>query len=179
MLHETDEIMKDLMEINRQTCLNIFHMVSVDQQPKGLSPRLVIPLYSSSGQPRISEQEARFLFCEVVNGTQYYYSIETPTKEKYSNQAERESIKRSALTDATLWRYTTTGFEKTVNVEFKGLTPAEEEIEKDLRSLLYASQVPCTVIPFPTLTERPPAPGSTLFTIHGTRVHCKRYTFTV
>ena len=50
--------------------------------------RIIFPQYRKKGKTRFSEQELRFVFVEqlnkeIDNGWDVYYSIETPTRERY------------------------------------------------------------------------------------------------
>ena len=49
--------------------------------------RLVFPKYSGGTKKRVSEQELRFVFVELLQPLlkkyDYYYSVETPTEDKY------------------------------------------------------------------------------------------------
>lgn len=68
--------------------------------------RLVVPKYgdhgSNAGKPRISEQELRFAFIEALKeeekaqGYLYSYSVETPTKNRYSFGGEIPKIEKSS-----------------------------------------------------------------------------------
>ncbi len=97
--------------------------------------RLVMPSYSN-GVKRVSEQEARFSCCallEHVGG--FFYSVETPTTESYSFTGE-EANRRSGCIDLTLYHEKVGGFERVVNIEFKAGQPVNGQIEKDLQKLL-------------------------------------------
>lgn len=82
---------------------------------------------------RISEQEARFLMCNILNKSDYFYSIETPTTNLYRFSGKGE---RSAAMDLTLWQYNGKKFERLVNIEFKAHNVAEENIRKDIEKLV-------------------------------------------
>ena len=60
--------------------------------PKPLS-RILFPKYREIGKTRFSEQELRFIFVEqlnkeISNGWDVYYSVETPTMERYKFKDE-------------------------------------------------------------------------------------------
>ena len=92
--------------------------------------KLIFPLIGKkkekqeNGEKRISEQEARFLFVhKIENQGNYYYSVETPTKEKYSGFSTKEPKinpkGRSASIDVTLYKKNDNGFELKHMIEFK------------------------------------------------------------
>lgn len=66
--------------------------------------RLVVPKYgehgSNNGKSRLSEQELRFAFIEAFKeddkASEYLYSIETPTKERYYFGGEVPEIKKES-----------------------------------------------------------------------------------
>ncbi|RLF01280.1 MAG: hypothetical protein DRJ64_10845 [Thermoprotei archaeon] len=78
---------------------------------------------------RISEQEARFVYCSVLNKSNFFYSIETPTEKRYGDG------NRSASTDLSIYKYMN-GFRKLADVEFKDHNARFEEIEKDVKKLV-------------------------------------------
>jgi len=125
---------------------------------------LVFPKYSSKGKAkhngiRISEQELRFLFVDVMkyhpNGKNFYYSIETPTIDKYifsdknnnNNKLPRVATEkekgRSGNFDLVL-------FDKAGNrvayIEFKA-KGSQKEYEKDILKLVNeCNGIPCFII---------------------------------
>ena len=99
--------------------------------------RLIFPVYSGSrnGELRVSEQEARFAFAESITATNYFYSIETPTKEGYQLTGSKPM---SAQTDLTVYD---SHLRPILNVEFKakGVSTSARSlftIQKDLQKLL-------------------------------------------
>ena len=79
---------------------------------------------------RISEQEARFLFVKhVEDSTEYFYSIEAPTKGKYSFTGTNQ---RSGSVDVCL-------YDEMLNrkhlIEFKALNGGIDSISKDFEKL--------------------------------------------
>lgn len=122
-------IQEDLLEINLRVCNNIWDIIDINQFPTGLTPRLVIPY--GNDRKRISEQEARFLYCSVLQGTNYYYSVETPTKGKYMFSGVG-SI--SARSDISLYYVESNSGNliQQVNIELKAHNPEVKLIEKDI-----------------------------------------------
>lgn len=125
-------MISELMEINRRLSANLWFMTDVGNKHSGLTPRLVFPHKRKSGI-RISEQEARTLYCGILNTSNYYYSIETPTVNMYQ-QTGKTGI--SASTDLSIWTFSDNNFTKKVNVEFKAHTPSIEHIQKDIEKLV-------------------------------------------
>ncbi len=125
------QLVDDLFEINRRICCDIWNLCSANDKPSGLSPRLIFPK-EKDDKLRISEQEAKILCCSVLNSLNYFYSVETPTREKY--QQKGESPTRAHI-DVSLYNFENNQLEHVANVEFKYST-APEAIRKDIEKLL-------------------------------------------
>lgn len=125
-------VIDDLFEINRRLSFNLWNLTDVNSIPTGLSPRLIFPKMRS-GEKRISEQESLISYCGILNTLNYYYSIETPTKEVYQQTGKNP---KSARSDISLYNYDGNIFVKVANVELKAKTPGEEQIRKDIEKLL-------------------------------------------
>jgi hypothetical protein len=125
-------IIDDVVEINRRLFYDLWNISDVNHPPSGLSSRLILPKRRSE-DIRISEQESRFLYCSLLNTLNYYYSVETPTEDVYSQKGETP---RSAASDLSLYVYKKNKFKKVVNVEFKAHNPSKEHIKKDIEKLL-------------------------------------------
>ena len=73
---------------------------------EGQESKLIFPKYRSGNQ-RISEQESRLLFIrELEKQNEFYYSIETPTKEQYnkfSSETPEIGAGRSGCIDMSLY----------------------------------------------------------------------------
>lgn len=94
---------------------------------------------------RISEQELRFLFVEeflkkLNNG--FYYSVETPTKEKYKFGKTNDDIKndvsgRSASIDMCIFKKCNKNkYTRIFNIEFKNTNASKKSISKDILKLM-------------------------------------------
>jgi hypothetical protein len=68
----------DIFEINRTICFNLWDMVDVHSEPRGLSPRLILP-EKRNKDIRISEQESRILYYAGWH-KQHYVMSRTITK---------------------------------------------------------------------------------------------------
>ena len=118
----------------------------------GSQSRIIFPRYSTKyrdGETRISEQELRFIFVEQFNKYcqeeqwEAYYSVETPTEEKYifsedgktvnPHKAEENDEKgQSAMIDLCIHDK---NFHRIALVEFKALNPKEPAYAKDFCKL--------------------------------------------
>jgi hypothetical protein len=90
------------------------------------------------GEARISEQEARVLWCrEVEKRNGYYYAIEAPTTETYIQQSNARKTDRPirARTDAALYKESRGKLKRVANVEFKSKQPSPQQIQKDVEKL--------------------------------------------
>jgi len=96
-----------------------------------MSPRLVFP--KKGTVCRVSEQEAKVLCCNVLNGSDYYFSVETPTQQLYKQKGNSPTRARS---DISLYAWTGSDFSKLANMEFKAHTPGVAEFSKDVEKLV-------------------------------------------
>lgn len=114
--------------------------------------RIIFPKYSGryrNGETRISEQELRFIFVEQFNkycennSWNAYYSVETPTEEKYVfskehikvvpyKADEKEKTGQSAMIDLSIHN---DKFDRIALIEFKALNPEESAFAKDFCKL--------------------------------------------
>lgn len=125
-------IADDLLELNRRTAFALWNVGSLTNPPKGLSPRLIFPGYRS-GTTRVSEQEARWLWCSTLSETSYYYALEVPTEEKYQQKGEKPISGRSDVSIYDLDQYKLV---KIANIEFKEGNVDIESLRKDFEKLM-------------------------------------------
>jgi hypothetical protein len=130
-------MIEDLKELNKQLAykmMNVIRAENADTKIKmnHLGPRLVFPL-SRGEKVRISEQESKIIFCSVLNNTNYYYSVETPTKEGYSFSGSKDL---SARSDLSIYTVENDSLIKKVNVELKSGNPEIKSISKDIEKLI-------------------------------------------
>lgn len=123
-------VKEDLIEINRLMLLSLSNLLCANSNISGLSPRLIFPVLNN--RLRISEQEARLIYCNILNNTNYFYSIETPTILKYQFSGISKS---TASSDLSIYSYDSK-FCKVVNVEFKSHNVEYKNIAKDIEKLL-------------------------------------------
>lgn len=99
---------------------------------------------------RISEQELRFLFVEQFikdTSNEFFYSVETPTEEKYKFGKNLEDIiknknihKKSASIDMCVYKRNEKKYERIFNIEFKHENGAHKNIAKDILKLVREKQ---------------------------------------
>ena len=100
---------------------------------------------------RISEQELRFLFVEEFKKqcTNLFYSIETPTEDKYKFGKSPSAIMvdningQSALLDMCVFSRNDAKpkeYQREINIEFKHKNPSLEKISKDILKLINEPQ---------------------------------------
>jgi len=98
------------------------------------TPQLIFPIRINE-KKRVSEQEIRFLFVkELENQTDFYYSVETPTKQRYSFTGKR---KISGNIDVCLYEKVDSQYKRVHLIEFKALNPSIRSYEKDFQKLFF------------------------------------------
>lgn len=102
--------------------------------------RLVFPEYRNQ-ERRVSEQELRFVFVEQIQSLLkqygYYYSVETPTRDKYKFSENRKNIVcQSGVGQSASFDLTIKDRNKNVAIiEFKAKSAGPHEYAKDLCKL--------------------------------------------
>lgn len=136
-------IVKDLIEVNRRLSHDLWNVSFFGDKPSGLSPRLIFPKKRKKNKKgedikRISEQEARILYCNILNNLNYFYSIETPTLKPYQLSG---TYQLSALSDLSLYCFNGSDYIKKANVELKAHNVTKDSILKDIRKLTIENYV--------------------------------------
>jgi len=126
------ELLKDIEIINKELSFDLWNICFFKDKPRGLSPRLIFPMKRDEVK-RISEQESKLLYGSILNRTNYYYSIETPTKGSYSFSGSK-SI--SARSDLSLYCIENNTLTKIANVELKFGMVEDNLIKKDIEKLI-------------------------------------------
>lgn len=134
MSNESSALIADLFELNQRLSLNLWHMANEQGQPFDLSPHVIYPL-KRDRTVRISEQEARAVCCGLLNNLSMYYSVETPTEQRYVQKGKRKEG-MSGQTDLTIYVYDGQSLNRTINVEFKGPQASKNDIGKDIEKLV-------------------------------------------
>lgn len=94
---------------------------------------LLFPFYQKKNQERqrrVSEQEARIVFCNLLFQKKIPFSVETPTNEKHSFSGGKEI---SARTDITL--YDSARQKEVLHIELKAHNARQSSISKDFKKL--------------------------------------------
>lgn len=96
---------------------------------------------------RVSEQELRLLFIEEFKkaNKDLFYSIETPTVDKFKVGKEYKSIKtdnegQSASLDMCVFERNSNKYERLLNIEFKHKNASLKKIGKDVLKLMQEKQ---------------------------------------
>ncbi|MEA3494680.1 MAG: hypothetical protein U9R42_01450 [Bacteroidota bacterium] len=137
----TNKTIDQIKTICKKVGTKLIHMYN-----QGSSEQLIFPNYRT-GNIRISEQEARFLFAnEITKQTKLHYAIEVPTQNRYSDFSTKpivydENTKggRSGAIDLSLYNKNTDPI-PVANIEFKNGQPKQSSITKDLLKLAYEPQ---------------------------------------
>lgn len=145
----------DLKNLSYNTFLKLIEMPSESEgftknPERNLRTRLIFPRYERSDEKpekiRISEQEARFVFCQEIDAyyKEIFYSIETPTENKYSFSSGPDNDKKfevgrgqSAMSDVSLFEKEENGkMKQVIDIEFKAHNVDRSNISKDLLKLI-------------------------------------------
>lgn len=81
---------------------------------------------------RVSEQESKIIFCQLLERSPWCYSVETPTVQTYRQKGKGY---QSGSTDISLYR-TFSLDTKLVNIELKAHNPSKESFRKDFEQLI-------------------------------------------
>lgn len=142
------EIREHIERVIKHSFEIIKKVYAYQREDKGFSginagSRIIFPLKANDANDkvRVSEQELRFVFVEQLNkeikdtGWEAYYSVETPTKDKYtfSNGTPRvDKNGRSANFDLVIFDGT---FKRRALIEFKANNPEPRDYKKDFVKL--------------------------------------------
>lgn len=129
-----EKIIIDSIEISKKTSNSLWEISNSFESPTKTSPKIIFPKIRNTNKIRICEQEARFVYSDILNQYDYFFSVETPTEELYGFSSNG---KRSASTDLTLYILKEDKFKKIMNVEFKAHNPHYNHIEKDIQKLVF------------------------------------------
>ncbi len=130
---------KYLIELNSKLCFQLWHLVGENEKPSALSPRLIRP-QKRDEKVRLSEQEPRCLMIGLLNQDNYFYSVETPTKQQYIRKG-KVTKGMSARSDLTLYTIESDQFRRLANIEFKSNTPTQDNLEWDILKLVSEKDV--------------------------------------
>ena len=132
----------DTRAIARQVALELCEIQSEPHPPKSVnSTSLVFPSYrpntlNGSQRARVSEAEARVLYCLALGNLKLPFAVEVPTTQQYAFSG---TTKMSARTDLVVYasrRDASPTLVRDLAIEFKAHNPRVEAIRKDLEKLL-------------------------------------------
>ena len=135
---------QDLENTINEVVNSAFESITHLYEDQHVDTRLIFPKYThgkNKGKKRVSEQELRQLFIEELNKyceekkLDLQYSVETPTKKKYSFLEDGEPMESE---DGVSGRYDLTIWEKdemVAIIEFKEGNATKHEYKKDLYKL--------------------------------------------
>ena len=160
IIKETFKVIKDVYDNQRESKPKV-------EQSSPIGSRIIFPKYfnknkekgkSGNKEDRISEQELRFIFVEQLeyylsknNISNIYYSVETPTENKYvfpeegsprvADEDDKNNKKGvSARMDLVIYIYEKNEFKKVALIEFKALNPIKGNYEKDFCKLNHEGE---------------------------------------
>ena len=142
--------MVDAVEICKKVLVRLSAM-DFEKADGSSSEQLIFPqkiqAKGTKLKDRISEQELRLLFIEEFKkaNEDLFYSIETPTKEKYSFGKSYSDIKisksgQSASLDMCVFEKNSNKYERLLNIEFKHKNASIKKIGKDVLKLMHEKQ---------------------------------------
>jgi hypothetical protein len=140
--------MINVVEISKSV---LSRMSKMDYESVGgdSSERLIFPkkVNGSKAENRISEQELRLIFIEELRNKNpnSFYSVETPTGEKYVFGKKYTDIKatgsgRSASLDLCIFKRKNEKYNRSLNIEFKHSNIPIKNIAKDILKLIHEEQ---------------------------------------
>ncbi len=121
---------------------NLWNLSNIDNYRSIISPKLIFPTKEADSN-KISVQEAQIIYISLLNQTNYYYSLEAPTKHLYVRDGKIPRIGNIDLSLYTLMleKDIKSGVEKgkfilEKNVEFKSGQPDYKKFMNDIEKLL-------------------------------------------
>jgi len=123
---------RGLIALNEEVAKRLWIMWEMVQEETDGS-KLIFPQKRDPKYPiRISEQESKIIFCQLLERSPWHYSVETPTVQTYQQTGKGY---QSARTDISLYR-TSSLDTKIVNIELKAHNPPPEHFRKDFEKLI-------------------------------------------
>jgi hypothetical protein len=127
MLHKSKPSIEELKNLSELVSQRLWDI----NQNNPKRPHLIFPEYRDN-KIRVSEQESKVIFTNVLEETRWFYSVETPTVETYIQSG---STPLSARTDISLYASHSTS-SKVLNIELKAHNPSKESFRKDLEKIV-------------------------------------------
>jgi hypothetical protein len=136
--------MEKIEELITNSLRNLLQIGKEGSMSKQTESSLIFPLKGKGSAPRVSEQEARFLFVRELEQERIPYSIETPTKQTYrfegckTNRVDVPTIDlhqgTRANIDVCVFELSKGKYKRKNLIEFKH--NSRKQIEKDFLKLL-------------------------------------------
>jgi hypothetical protein len=122
----------------RRLSIEVSELLCAVRRAGSTGPRLIFPT-RRAGNVRVSEQEAKVLLCQLLDRSQWFYSVETPTKQTYKQKGKTFTSGRS---DISLYA-TNNPADKRANIELKAhgkinVEDFRKDFEKVLREDIHA-----------------------------------------
>lgn len=157
MNNNVEKLVENVLQLTEQKLKNIFSLCEHTSDSKSIiSSRIIFPKYSNDNQKtRISEQELRCAFIESFNEycnnpqnkSNYFYSVETPTKDKYSGfrteNPQKNDYGRSGAFDMVIHDE---NMKRVCLIEFKSDLKDIKEYNKDFLKLSNLKEGDNTVL---------------------------------
>lgn len=141
--YKKDKNMIDVVELCNRVLTRLSKMGY--EKNGGGDEKLIFPnkVQAKGDIRRISEQELRFLFVEEFKKTypELFYSIETPTVDKYKFGKILKNIAvskngQSALLDMCVFENSNNHYQRVFNIEFKHKNASIDKVGKDILKLI-------------------------------------------
>jgi len=121
---------RDLIALNEEVAKRLWLMWGMVPKETDRS-KLIFPT-KRDNSVRVSEQESKIIFCQILEGSHWHYSVETPTGETYQQKGKGY---RSGGSDISLYSASSPET-KIVNIELKAHNPSKESFRKDFEKLI-------------------------------------------
>lgn len=140
--------MINIVDISKKVLARLSAM-DYEKERGSSSEQLIFPnkKQAKGDVKRISEQELRLLFIEEFKkeNKELFYSIETPTVDKFNVGKSYETIKtdndgQSASLDMCVFERNSNKYERILNIEFKHKNASIKKIGKDVLKLIQEKQ---------------------------------------
>lgn len=157
MNNNVEKLVENVLQLTEQKLENIFSLCERTSDSESIiSSRIIFPKYSNKDKKtRISEQELRCAFIEsfneYCNGSQnksnYHYSVETPTEDKYSGfKTENPQINNCGRSGAFDMVIHDEQMKRVCLIEFKSDLKDIKEYNKDFLKLSNINEGDNTVL---------------------------------
>ncbi|MGV7223043.1 MAG: hypothetical protein ACQ9MH_16120 [Nitrospinales bacterium] len=124
------DLKRELIELNEEVAKRLWVMWDMVQN-KTDDSKLIFPKKRNQS-PRVSEQESKIIFCQLLEKSPWHYSVETPTVQTYQQKGKGY---QSGSTDISLYN-TSSLNTKIVNIELKAHNPSKESFRKDFEKII-------------------------------------------